>query len=110
MVLYIIMFQEPQYPTYPDFQQYGREKAAPETEHWLSKIDSVYNRAQKVAADYFTPKPLVDVIQEHEKYGNNGGIHRQITMGIIDGYSTLGRLGNALLDVRMLLELSCKKK
>ncbi|XP_022914574.1 uncharacterized protein [Onthophagus taurus] len=84
---------------YPDFKQYGREQAVLEHEHWISKIDSMYNRAQKKAADFLNLKPIVDTIEEHEKYGNDGEQHRGIAKALVHGFDGLGKKVNDVVDL-----------
>lgn len=45
------------------------------------------------------PRPIVDTIQEHEKYGNTGDKFYPIGRAIVNGYEGFSNLLNKLLDV-----------
>lgn len=47
----------------------------------------------------FQPKPIVDTIQEHEKYGNNGDKFYPIGRAIVNGYEGFANILNKILDV-----------
>lgn len=46
-------------------------------------------------------KPIVDTIQEHEKYGNTGEQHRKIAHGLVDGFEALGNVVSTVVDVSL---------
>ncbi|KAF4533070.1 hypothetical protein B566_EDAN002633 [Ephemera danica] len=43
------------------------------------------NVVQKALYNYLEPKPIVDTIQEHEKYGNEGDVLGSVGRGIVTG-------------------------
>lgn len=47
----------------------------------------------------FQPKPIVDTIQEHEKYGNSGDKFYPIGRAIVNGYEGFSNILNKILDV-----------
>lgn len=48
---------------------------------------------------FFQPQPIVDTIQEHEKYGNTGDKFYPVGRAIVNGYEGFSNVLNRLLDV-----------
>lgn len=71
--------------------------------NWLSQKDSIYDNAQKAVISFFHPKPIIDTIQEHEKYGNTGDKFRPIGNAIVGGYEGFSNFLNAAADVRTMI-------
>lgn len=53
-------------------------------------------------ASFYNPKPIVDTIQEHEKYGNDGEKFRSVGVAIVGGVEGISNLINAAIDVKFL--------
>lgn len=49
----------------------------------------------------FQPIPIVDTIEEHEKYGNAGDKFDGVSRAIINGYEAFANFLNALIEVSM---------
>ncbi|CAH2035236.1 unnamed protein product, partial [Iphiclides podalirius] len=75
------------------------EGALLETEGIGSKTLSVKENVQNVVAGLFQPKPIVDTIQEHEKYGNNGDKFYSAGRAIVGGAEGVSNLVNSILEV-----------
>ncbi|KAF2894333.1 hypothetical protein ILUMI_11841 [Ignelater luminosus] len=76
----------------------GRERAVLEHPTWINQKDSVYDYAQQAVANFFHPKPIIDTIEEHEKYGNTGDKFRPIGNAIVEGYEGFSNFLNAAAD------------
>ncbi|XP_049825719.1 uncharacterized protein LOC109598392 [Aethina tumida] len=86
-------------PSLSSFPDSGRKHAILETESLTSQLDAKYTQLQQFAAGLYGPKPLVDTIQEHEKYGNDGDKLRSIGTFIIGKYEGLSNALNAAVDL-----------
>lgn len=62
-------------------------------------LDSFYGYAQQFVAGIFNRKPIVDTIQEHEKYGNNGDKYRNIGVAVVNGFEGLSNFLNSAVEV-----------
>lgn len=58
-----------------------------------------YAKTQQVVADLLNPKPIVDTIQEHEKYGNDGGQGRAVGTKVVAAFEGFANILNAIVDV-----------
>ncbi|CAH1375404.1 unnamed protein product [Tenebrio molitor] len=83
----------------PHFPTSGRRQAVLEQESLISKADSAYSKLQHFVASFYNPKPIVDTIQEHEKYGNDGEKFRSVGVAIVGGYEAVSNLLNAAVEV-----------
>ncbi|KPI91933.1 hypothetical protein RR46_08359 [Papilio xuthus] len=79
------------------------EGALLETEGLGSKTLSVKENVQNVAAGIFQPKPIVDTIQEEEKYGNNGDKFYSAGRAIVSGAENVSNFVNTVLEVPVKL-------
>lgn len=52
--------------------------------------------------NFLTPKPIVDKIQEQEKYGNAGDKHIGVGRAVVDAYENFSNFLNALVAVSIL--------
>lgn len=50
----------------------------------------------------FQPRPIIDTISEHEKYGNEGDRFYGIGRAIVNGYEQFANFMNKLLNVYIL--------
>ncbi|XP_037038396.1 uncharacterized protein LOC119075915 [Bradysia coprophila] len=75
-----------------------REDARLEEEGIPSKVLSVYDNSQLKVGDFLNPQPIVDTIQEHEKYGNTGDKFYPVGRAIVNGYEGFSNVLNKLLD------------
>ncbi|KAJ8951755.1 hypothetical protein NQ318_012606 [Aromia moschata] len=77
----------------PGFPDSGRTVAVLEQKSLESlpiQLDDKYGNLQQFVAGIYNPKPIVDTIQEHEKYGNDGELHRKaanLFVGKVEGLS-----------------------
>ncbi|XP_037920450.1 uncharacterized protein LOC119657563 [Hermetia illucens] len=78
--------------------QNGRETVLLESEHPVSAILSVYDDKQKKVSDFLNPRPIIDTISEHEKYGNEGDRFYGIGRAIVNGYEQFANFMNKLLN------------
>lgn len=83
----------------PPFPDSGRQHARLEKESFVSQLDTKYGRLQEFVAGFVHPKPVVDTIEEYEKYGNDGGTFRGIATGIISKVEGASNLLNTAVDV-----------
>ncbi|CAG9765495.1 unnamed protein product [Ceutorhynchus assimilis] len=84
------------------FPDSGRQTAVQESSAKESipiQLDIKYGGLQRVVADFLNPKPIVDTIQEHEKYGNDGGKGRAISTAVVAAVEGLSNGLNALVDI-----------
>ncbi|XP_050298935.1 uncharacterized protein LOC126737892 [Anthonomus grandis grandis] len=84
------------------FPDSGRSSAVLETaakESLPIQFDIKYGNLQQFVASLLHPKPIVDTIQEYEKYGNDGSKGRAFSTFVISGYEGLSNALNALVDV-----------
>lgn len=63
------------------------------------QADIKYGNLQQLAANFYHPKPIVDTIQEHEKYGNDGGKIRAFGTVVVGAFEGLSNALNTLVDV-----------
>ena len=77
----------------------GRERAILEQEHGLSKLDSAYTGAQQYVASFKNYQPIVDTVQEHEKYGNDGATGRAVSTAIVRSFDGIANVVNRVIDV-----------
>lgn len=59
----------------------------------------LYKKSSKKKSCNPQPKPLVDTIQEHEKYGNEGDKFLPVGRAIVNGYEGFSNFLNRLIDV-----------
>lgn len=88
----------------PSFPNSGRKYAILEQKSLESpaiQFDDKYSNLQNFVAGVYNPKPIVDSIQEYEKYGNDGGKQRQIGTAIVNGYEAFSNIVNAAVEVRL---------
>lgn len=83
----------------PPFPDSGRKEAVREQESFVSQLDTKYGRLQDFVAGFYNPKPVVDTIEEHEKYGNDGTHFRAIATGLIGKVEGASNVLNAIVDV-----------
>ncbi|KYB25233.1 uncharacterized protein LOC103314730 [Tribolium castaneum] len=83
----------------PPFPDSGRKHAVLEYEDPFSKKDSAYGQLQQFVASFYNPKPIVDTIQEHEKYGNDGEKFRKVGVAIVGGVEGISNLINAAIEI-----------
>lgn len=84
------------------FPDSGRKYAVQEQKSLESipiQLDNKYGKIQNFVADIYNPKPIVDSIQEYEKYGNDGSQHKKIGDGIVNGYEAFSNIVNAAVEV-----------
>ncbi|XP_061390611.1 uncharacterized protein LOC133325929 [Musca vetustissima] len=74
-----------------------RESVNLETEAVPSKVLSVYDNSQKFIADKTQPQPILDTINEHEKYGNNGDMFDGISRSLVNGYEAFSNFLNTII-------------
>ncbi|XP_063931536.1 uncharacterized protein LOC135143571 isoform X2 [Zophobas morio] len=87
------------FPLVAPFPDSGRTYAALEHESLVGKADTAYGRLQEFVAGFYHPKPIVDTIQEHEKYGNDGGKTRVAATYLIGGLEGVSNILNTIVDV-----------
>lgn len=63
------------------------------------QLDDKYGKAQSFVASIYNPKPVVDSIQEYEKYGNDGSQHNKIGNAIVNGYEAFSNFVNKAAEV-----------
>ncbi|XP_017851508.2 uncharacterized protein LOC108606168 [Drosophila busckii] len=63
-----------------------------------SKVLSLYDNSQQKISNLAHPTPLLDSIQEHEKYGNNGDKFDNISRSIVNGYEAFSNFLNSLIQ------------
>ncbi|KAJ8936934.1 hypothetical protein NQ314_012115 [Rhamnusium bicolor] len=86
----------------PGFPDSGRKMAILEQKHLETlpiQIDNKYGNLQEFVAGFSNPKPIVDTIQEHEKYGNDGDQFRNVANVLIAGVEGLSNALNAAVEV-----------
>ncbi|XP_018573363.1 uncharacterized protein LOC108912585 [Anoplophora glabripennis] len=84
------------------FPDSGRKMAILERKSLESlpiKVDDKYGNLQAFVADIVNPKPLVDTIQEHEKYGNDGEHFRKIANKVVGGIEGLSNVLNTAAEL-----------
>lgn len=84
------------------FPDSGRKYAVREEKSQESlpiQLDNKYGKAQSFVAGIYNPKPIVDSIQEYEKYGNDGRQHNKIGNAIVNGYEAFSNIVNAVAEV-----------
>ncbi|XP_017775918.1 PREDICTED: uncharacterized protein LOC108562175 isoform X2 [Nicrophorus vespilloides] len=94
----VVQYRDANQKFVPSFKSNGRERAAIERESKLSQLDSAYSYTQNFVGGLYNARPLVDTIQEHEKYGNNAEGPRRISTAIINGFDGISNVANALID------------
>ncbi|XP_065158646.1 uncharacterized protein [Atheta coriaria] len=82
----------------PHYGSYGRERALLEMEGKISQLDSAYTRSHQFIAEIVGHKPLIDITQEHEKYGNDGAKSRRVATALIGGFDGVANIVNSVLD------------
>lgn len=65
-------------------------------------VDSIYSYAQQFIAGLFNHKPLVDTVQEQEKYGNDGDKYRAIGTAVVNSFEGFSNFLNSAVEVREL--------
>uniref|UniRef100_A0A336MPU0 CSON005128 protein n=1 Tax=Culicoides sonorensis TaxID=179676 RepID=A0A336MPU0_CULSO len=75
-----------------------QEQAAYEVEHPDSAVRTKYENTHKFVNNYKGQKPLIDRIQEHEKYGNNGDQFYFFTRGLVNGYQKFADVLNGIIE------------
>ncbi|XP_041986591.1 uncharacterized protein LOC121738527 isoform X2 [Aricia agestis] len=75
------------------------ERAVEETEGYGSKILSIKENLGNVAAGIFKPKPIVDIIEEEDKYGNTGDKFYNVGRALVNGSSKVSTYVNTLLEI-----------
>lgn len=63
-------------------------------------VDSLYGYAQQFVAGLFNHKPVVDNLQEKDKYGNDGDKYRNIGIAVVNGFEGLSNFLNSAVEVR----------
>ncbi|XP_037931984.1 uncharacterized protein LOC119666774 [Teleopsis dalmanni] len=63
-----------------------------------SKILSKYDQSQKKLLDITNAVPILDTINEHDKYGNNGDMFDGISRSLVNGYEAFSNLLNTLIQ------------
>ncbi|XP_030766896.1 uncharacterized protein LOC115890729 [Sitophilus oryzae] len=63
------------------------------------QADIKYGNLQQFVAGLLNPKPLLDNIQEHEKYGNDGGKGRAVGTFLVGAFEGFSNAINAAVDV-----------
>lgn len=74
-------------------------------------VDSLYGYAQQFVAGLFNRKPIVDMIQEKDKYGNDGEKYRNVGIAVVNGFEGLSNFLNSAVEVRTNVDLrfvACK--
>lgn len=92
----------------PSFPNSGRKYAILEQkalETLPIQLDDKYGNLQNFVAGISNPKPIIDTIQEYEKYGNDGGKHRQIGTAIVNGYEAFSNIVNAAIEVKLISKI-----
>ncbi|CAH0560513.1 unnamed protein product [Brassicogethes aeneus] len=82
--------------TFPDS---GKKQAVLETESLTSQLDSKYTNLQHFVANLLNPKPIVDTIQEHEKFGNDGDKLRSFGTAVIGKFEGFSNVLNTAVDI-----------
>lgn len=88
-----------------DFPDSGRKQAVLELQTKESlpiQLDYKYAGLQRLVAGIFNPKPVVDVTEEHEKYGNDGGAGRKVGTAVVGGFEGFSNGLNAAAEVKLL--------
>ncbi|CAF4745017.1 unnamed protein product [Pieris macdunnoughi] len=75
------------------------EGALLESEGFGSKVLSVNEGVQHVAAGILQPKPIVDTIREEEKYGNTGDKFYNTGRAIVGGAERISNFINSLIAI-----------
>ncbi|XP_023012077.2 uncharacterized protein [Leptinotarsa decemlineata] len=86
----------------PPFPDSGRTMAVQEQRYLETipiKLDDKYGRLQEFIANFANPQPIVDTIQEHEKYGNDGGKLRAAGTAFVGGVEALSNVLNAAVEL-----------
>ncbi|XP_076274285.1 uncharacterized protein LOC143205094 [Rhynchophorus ferrugineus] len=84
------------------FPESGRKTAVLESaskESLPIQLDMKYGNLQQFVSNIFNPQPIVDNIQEHEKYGNDGGKGRAIGNFLVGAFEGVSNAINAAVDV-----------
>ncbi|KAL5275716.1 hypothetical protein ACFFRR_001518 [Megaselia abdita] len=77
----------------------GADIAKLEFEAIPSKVLTLYDKTHAKAADVVkNPIPIVDTIEEKDKYGNAGDKYDGISRAIINGYEAFANFLNALIE------------
>lgn len=63
-------------------------------------VDSLYGYAQQFVAGLFNHKPIIDMIQEKDKYGNDGDKYRNIGIAVVNSFEGLSNFLNSAVEVR----------
>ncbi|KAJ8922819.1 hypothetical protein NQ315_007854 [Exocentrus adspersus] len=84
------------------FPDSGRKTAVLESKSLESlpiKFDDKYGQLQNFIAGFVHPKPIVDTIQEHEKYGNDGEHFRKVANVVVGGIEGLSNTLNTVVEL-----------
>jgi len=66
-----------------------------------SKVIGTYDNSQNKVADFLNPTPLVDGIEEHEKYGNSGDKFYGAGRALVNTYEGFSNILNKVIDSPM---------
>ncbi|KAL1506289.1 hypothetical protein ABEB36_005681 [Hypothenemus hampei] len=83
------------------FPSSGRKSAVLESaakESIPIQADVKYAKLQQIVADFLHPKPIVDTIEEHEKYGNDGGKGRALSVKVVAAFEGFSNALNAAVE------------
>ncbi|KAH1026965.1 uncharacterized protein LOC125502660 [Dendroctonus ponderosae] len=72
--------------------------------------DIKYAKLQQFVANLLHPKPIVDTIQEHEKYGNDGGKGRAAGTALVAAVEGISNALNAAVDAPFKAAKTAGKK
>ncbi|CRK90768.1 CLUMA_CG004460, isoform A [Clunio marinus] len=74
------------------------DNAILEHEGYGSKIDTIYEVPQKKASEVFNSQPVVDNIEESEKFGNNGENLQGWKRLVVGAMSAVSKIINKVLE------------
>lgn len=90
------------------FPDSGRKEAIQERESKQSMVDSLYGYAQQLVAGLFNHKPIIDSIQEKDKYGNDGDKYRNIGIAFVNGFEGLSNFLNNAVEVKNIIKTNLR--
>ncbi|XP_060531751.1 uncharacterized protein LOC132705278 isoform X2 [Cylas formicarius] len=95
------------------FPDSGRKWAVQESsakESFPIQYDIKYGNLQNFVANLVNPRPIVDTIQEHEKYGNEGDKSRQLGIFVVGAFEGFSNAINAVVDAPFEIARQAGKK
>ncbi|XP_066252345.1 uncharacterized protein [Euwallacea similis] len=83
---------------FPDTGRKSPILESPAKESLPIQADIKYAKLQQFVADVLNPKPIVDTIEEYEKYGNDAGNRRAVSTKVVNAFEGFSNVLNAVID------------